>query len=124
MLMEAADKHCSGRIVFSHEGGYSKDYVPYCGLAVLETLSGHRTEVLDPYLHEAHEWGYHHLLPHQAAVIDAVAAVHGISTLKRKRDSDEHETSVAKAMQKLLDTVDSDRRSSAIDMLLAMEGKK
>ena len=33
-----------------HEGGYSPVYVPFCGLAVIEQLSGGRTEVVDPYL--------------------------------------------------------------------------
>ena len=31
-----------------HEGGYAESYVPFCGLAVMETLSGIRTEVQDP----------------------------------------------------------------------------
>jgi hypothetical protein len=35
-LLEVADELCDGRIVFSHEGGYSNDYSPYCGLAVVE----------------------------------------------------------------------------------------
>ena len=29
------------QIVFCHEGGYSTLLVPYCGLAVLEVLTGH-----------------------------------------------------------------------------------
>lgn len=41
---------CGGRLVFCHEGGYSPTYAPYCGLAVLEELSGVRTEVRDPML--------------------------------------------------------------------------
>ncbi|MCS5959802.1 hypothetical protein LNP74_04060 [Klebsiella pneumoniae subsp. pneumoniae] len=28
-----------------HEGGYAESYVPFCGLAVMEALSGIRTEV-------------------------------------------------------------------------------
>lgn len=121
MLMGSAEKHCGGRIIFSHEGGYSKDYVPYCGLAVVETLSGHRTDVRDPYLEEAHLWGYQHLLPHQEAVIDAVASLHGLNSLKSKRDSDDHEQSVAVAMQRLLDTVKPDKRASVVEALIAIE---
>jgi len=34
--------------VMVHEGGYAESYVPFCGLAVMETLSGIRTEVQDP----------------------------------------------------------------------------
>lgn len=33
-----------------HEGGYAEAYVPFCGLAVLETLSDRRTGVEDPLL--------------------------------------------------------------------------
>jgi acetoin utilization deacetylase AcuC-like enzyme len=31
-----AARHCKGRAVFLHEGGYSDVYVPFCGLAVIE----------------------------------------------------------------------------------------
>jgi acetoin utilization deacetylase AcuC-like enzyme len=44
---------CSGgRLAVIHEGGYSEFYVPFCGLAVLETLAGVRTPVVDPYLED------------------------------------------------------------------------
>ncbi len=45
-----ADELCGGRLIAAHEGGYSEAYVPFCGLAVLEALSGHRTPVQDPFL--------------------------------------------------------------------------
>ncbi|MEZ4655964.1 MAG: class II histone deacetylase [Caldilineaceae bacterium] len=50
MVMTAADELCGGKLVMSHEGGYSPIYVPFCGLAVLEAMSGVRTPVEDPYL--------------------------------------------------------------------------
>ena len=49
-LMQAADALCGGRLVMVHEGGYSEAYVPFCGQAILETLSGRRTQVIDPFL--------------------------------------------------------------------------
>ncbi|MHB1430767.1 MAG: class II histone deacetylase [Streptosporangiaceae bacterium] len=49
LLVEAADEICDGRLVVSHEGGYSPIYVPFCGLAVIERLAGIRTEVEDPF---------------------------------------------------------------------------
>jgi acetoin utilization deacetylase AcuC-like enzyme len=49
LVMGAARGLCGGRLVLSHEGGYSPIYVPYCGLAVLEELTGHATGVVDPY---------------------------------------------------------------------------
>lgn len=48
-IMSAADGLCDGRLVVVHEGGYSESYVPFCGLAIVEELSGHKTEVRDPF---------------------------------------------------------------------------
>lgn len=45
-----AEELCDGRLVLAHEGGYSEGYVPFCGLAAIEALSGIRTEVEDPLL--------------------------------------------------------------------------
>lgn len=39
-LMEVADKVCNGKLVMCHEGGYSLEMVPFCGLRVMEALSG------------------------------------------------------------------------------------
>lgn len=50
MMVDAADRLCDGRLVAVHEGGYSEAYVPFCGLAVIEALSGIRTPVEDPEL--------------------------------------------------------------------------
>lgn len=50
MLMQSAETLCGGRLVAVHEGGYSEAVVPFCGHAVVEELSGHRTEVVDPFL--------------------------------------------------------------------------
>jgi acetoin utilization deacetylase AcuC-like enzyme len=75
MLMAAADTLCGGRLVLSHEGGYSAAYVPYCGLAVMETLAGRRTDVADPWLPLMSAWGQQELQPHQAAAIDRAAAL-------------------------------------------------
>ena len=47
-VQQAADRLCGGKLVMVHEGGYAESYVPFCGLAVMETLSGIRTEVQDP----------------------------------------------------------------------------
>lgn len=48
MVRETAERLCQGRLVLAHEGGYAEAYVPFCGLAVMEELSGVRTEVQDP----------------------------------------------------------------------------
>jgi acetoin utilization deacetylase AcuC-like enzyme len=74
-LMLAASDLCNGRLVFSHEGGYSPWQAPYCGLAVMEELSGRRTGVADPFLDMVKGWGEQNLQPHQALAVDAAAAL-------------------------------------------------
>jgi acetoin utilization deacetylase AcuC-like enzyme len=49
LLMELTARICGGRLVAVHEGGYAEAEVPFCGLAVVETLSGVRTKVEDPF---------------------------------------------------------------------------
>jgi acetoin utilization deacetylase AcuC-like enzyme len=55
-VMELAARHCDGRLVVVHEGGYAESYVPFCAHAVLETLAGVRTEVVDPVLEMFEAW--------------------------------------------------------------------
>ncbi|ABO59677.1 class II histone deacetylase (plasmid) [Burkholderia vietnamiensis] len=73
-LMDAADTLCDGRLAMFHEGGYSPTHVPYCGLAVLEELSGTKTGVRDPFLDFCLAQAGHSVLPHQQAVINEAAA--------------------------------------------------
>ena len=47
-MMQAADDLCGGRLILVHEGGYSETYVPFCGHAVIEELSGSAIRVPDP----------------------------------------------------------------------------
>lgn len=47
-MMQAADELCGSRLVLVHEGGYSETYVPFCGHAVIEELSGTAIRVPDP----------------------------------------------------------------------------
>lgn len=75
MLMDAAGRLCGGRLMMSHEGGYSASYAPYCGLAVLEEMSGIRTHVKDPWAPLMAEWGQQGLQPHQTAAIDAAVGL-------------------------------------------------
>ncbi len=71
LMLEATD----GRVAFVHEGGYSEFYVPFCGLAVLEALSGERTAVRDPYLDECARAAGHELTRDQERVIEAARAL-------------------------------------------------
>ena len=73
ILMECAAELCGGRLVMCHEGGYSVAYVPFCGLAVMEVLSGGNSGVEDPFHAGIDSDGGNGPLPHQAAVIDNAA---------------------------------------------------
>jgi acetoin utilization deacetylase AcuC-like enzyme len=70
-VLGVADRHADGRLVVIHEGGYAPAYTPFCGLAVLEELSGVSTGVEDPFLPIFEGYGYQELQPHQEAVIAA-----------------------------------------------------
>jgi acetoin utilization deacetylase AcuC-like enzyme len=50
MAKEAAAQLCDGRLVLVHEGGYLEAYVPFCGHAVIQELSGSRITAPDPML--------------------------------------------------------------------------
>ncbi len=47
-LRDLAEEICGGRLCLVHEGGYSEVYVPFCGHAVLEELSGAPVIAPDP----------------------------------------------------------------------------
>jgi acetoin utilization deacetylase AcuC-like enzyme len=77
-VMELATSECGGRLVMSHEGGYSPFYVPFCGLAVLETLAGVKTGVQDPYLQFWEALPGQALQQHQKALVGKVAEICGL----------------------------------------------
>ena len=47
-IKSAAERLCDGKLVMVHEGGYSEVYVPFCGHATLEALSGSKITAPDP----------------------------------------------------------------------------
>ena len=69
-LMRAAADLCNGRLVACHEGGYAPTHAPFCTLAILETMAGHRTGVADPMAERLARTPGHDLLPHEQAAID------------------------------------------------------
>jgi hypothetical protein len=89
VMAEAADRHAGGKLLFFHEGGYSAYYVPFCGLAVMEQLVGHKTFVKDPVLASVQNWGYQPLQPWQDGVIQQV--VQGPLELLRQKVQDQHQ---------------------------------
>ena len=70
-LLAAADRHCGGKLLMTHEGGYNSWTVPFFGLAVMETLAGMRSGTEDPFLPLHAGLGGQDLQPHQQQAIDA-----------------------------------------------------
>ncbi|MCJ8308975.1 MAG: class II histone deacetylase [Hyphomicrobiales bacterium] len=69
-VLVMADRHCNGRTVVTHEGGYSATYVPYCGLAVLEEMAGVSATYADPFHEHIKNYGGQQLSKDQAAAIE------------------------------------------------------
>jgi acetoin utilization deacetylase AcuC-like enzyme len=71
ILMESAAETAKNRLVIAHEGGYNAVYSPFCGLFVLQQLSGvHKLD--DPFSHTDAYPGQD-LYPHQKIEIDLAA---------------------------------------------------
>lgn len=83
-LMKVAERVCNGKLVYAHEGGYSEVYVPYCGLAVLEELSGISTGVVDPFIADVGSPAHQPCLPHQAQAVDKAKENLAIALLASK----------------------------------------
>jgi acetoin utilization deacetylase AcuC-like enzyme len=74
IMLDAAAALCDGRVVLEHEGGYSAELVPFCGLAIMEALSGISTDCKDTILQTFPEhMGQQELQSHQQALIERVA---------------------------------------------------
>jgi acetoin utilization deacetylase AcuC-like enzyme len=71
MLLEAS----GGRLAMCHEGGYDAAYVPFCGLAILEELSGVRTACSDPFLGVLQRGPGEVLQPHQEEAVARAEAL-------------------------------------------------
>ncbi|MDO8861954.1 class II histone deacetylase [Haliea sp. E1-2-M8] len=74
-LRQAAERHCGGRLLMCHEGGYNTWTVPFFGLAVMEELSGAVTGTVDPFLEMHGALGGQDLQPHQAEAIALAEAL-------------------------------------------------
>ena len=79
LLRDFAVQHCNGKLVMMHEGGYSEAYVPFCGLATIEALSGLRSEVVDPLLDFIRQQQpCAAMLALQRQLLDEMAGLHGL----------------------------------------------
>jgi acetoin utilization deacetylase AcuC-like enzyme len=75
IVKKAAEKHCDGKLLILHEGGYSEPMVPFCGLAVVEELLGKTSGIKDPFVADVKALGDSELQPHQKARIEQSKAV-------------------------------------------------
>lgn len=75
-IVDFAQEYCANRVIATHEGGYSAVHVPFCGLAVLEALSGIDSGIEDPYDTHISGYGGQALQGHQADAIAAAAEAH------------------------------------------------
>ena len=73
ILMEVAAQTSKNRILITHEGGYNAVYSPFCGLFVLQQLSGIK-KLDDPFNHVENYPGQQ-LQEHQKIEIDLAAAL-------------------------------------------------
>ena len=78
--LKLADRFAKGRVVATHEGGYSEVYVPFCGIAVLEAFLGRSSGIPDylTELSEADTRRDQQLHPHQQAMIDESRVAHSL----------------------------------------------
>ncbi len=76
MLMNVAEEVCDGRIIMTHEGGYNAVYSPFCGLFVMQELSGVK-KLADPFGKRINQYpgqeltaAQIELISHSAALVD------------------------------------------------------
>ena len=74
-IKDAAADICDSKLVLTHEGGYAPHLVPFHCLAVLEQLSGTRTEVVDPWSFVADQASTKCILSHETEAIERAEAL-------------------------------------------------
>ena len=72
IIKDLATQHSQGRLVFLHEGGYSRVYVPFCCHAIVEELSDIQTDVKDPFIYAMAGCGYDIMQPYQKNRVDEI----------------------------------------------------
>ena len=68
-IKKSADQLCDGKILMTHEGGYSASTVPFLAHAVIETLAEENMNIVDPFQNIIGKMGQQELQPHQDALI-------------------------------------------------------
>ncbi|SDI98729.1 class II histone deacetylase [Alteribacillus bidgolensis] len=82
VVMDIAERHCEGRLVVCHEGGYSPAYVPFCTLRIIESLSGLQSKVKeDPFYEAIKGLPSNVLAEHQIEAVKQVVNIHSQNVL-------------------------------------------
>jgi len=119
-LVKLAMRFCDNKIIFVHEGGYSRHYTPFCAVAVIESILGKTKEndvlVEDPFLSEAKAWGYQECQPHQARLVELVAKNHNLLSVLDDVLTPEEET-VQESITGLLNSLSPSKRQLVIKNL-------
>jgi len=68
-MMKVAEETCDGKILMTHEGGYSAATVPFFAHAVIETLAKENLGIEDPFQRIIGSLGQQDLQPHQDQLI-------------------------------------------------------
>lgn len=71
-LLDVAERHCDGRVVFEQEGGYSPVYAPFCWLKLIEMMAEAPLSE-DPFAPFLAGAGFTFLADHQRALVDEQA---------------------------------------------------
>jgi acetoin utilization deacetylase AcuC-like enzyme len=71
-VMALADELCDGRVLCTHEGGYSNYEAPHAVVKVVEALAGVDVGWTDPWAGDIDRYGYQELQDHQQRVIEQV----------------------------------------------------
>lgn len=86
LIMDAADRVCDGKLLLCHEGGYWGSTTPFDALAIMETLSGKKSKVDNPFIPLFKHMGGQTLQPHQDDFIKTIEAmVDELKSLEDKR---------------------------------------
>lgn len=77
-VMDLAAEVCDGRLVCVQEGGYNPFYLPFCGLKVLEELSGVSSGIDDAFAETLSGKGGEELMGHEREAVDHAARLTGL----------------------------------------------
>lgn len=79
ILLDVAQETSHGRVMMTHEGGYSPTYVPLCGVSVLSEMSGVDVDVIGELLAGFDTMPEHTMNSLQKQAVDSAAVAAGLT---------------------------------------------